>query len=257
VLTIKRKISVSVTEKNLPIIERIQAIKSEHPFRGYRRVWAHLKYIDGLEVNKKRVLRLMREHQLLVKPDTSLKAKRTSGKAKPKPDKPNQWWGIDMTKTMVTGFGWMYTVIVLDWYTKRIAGHYVGLECRGRHWLEALDMAAGEQFPDGIYGQELNLMSDNGSQPTSIGFIRSCRDMGINQAFTSYNNPKGNADIERLFRTMKEELLWLREWFNPLELSNAVDRWIDYYNQDYLHSTLGYKSPNTYEKEYRQAVLLS
>jgi len=74
--------------------------------------------------------------------------------------------------------------------------------------------------------------------------------MGIDQAFTSYNNPKGNADTERLFRTMKEELLWLREWFNPFDLMDAVGHWIEHYNQNYLHSALGYKSPNKFEKEF-------
>jgi len=126
-----------------------------------------------------------------------------------------------MTKVMVKGFGWMYMVVVLDWYTKKIVGHYVDLECKTRHWLEALDMAVGEEFSDGVYGHELNLMSDNGSQPTSLRFIRSCKSMGIKQAFTSYNNPKGNADTERLSRTLKEELLWLREWLSPFDLINC------------------------------------
>ncbi|MCL2615354.1 MAG: IS3 family transposase, partial [Dehalococcoidia bacterium] len=74
-------------------MQRIQAIKSEHPFWGYRRVQAHLKYVDGLDVNKNPILRLMREQQLLVKAHSLLKANRTPPKRKPKPDKPNQWWG--------------------------------------------------------------------------------------------------------------------------------------------------------------------
>jgi transposase InsO family protein len=62
-------------------------------------------------------------------------------------------------------------------------------------------------------------MSDNGSQPTSVAFMKACREMGIHQAFTSYGNAKGNADTERVFRTMKEELLWLRQWHSPFELT--------------------------------------
>lgn len=252
----KRRTSDTVIAQNRMVTERIQAVKSEHPFWGYRRVQANLKYVEGLEVNKKRILRLMREQELLVKARGLLRANRTPPKSKPKPDKPNQWWGIDMTKVMVTGFGWTNLVVVLDWYTKKIVGYYVGLEGRAKHWLEALDMAVNAQFPDGVYGHELHLMSDNGSQPTSMGFMKACRVMGINQAFTSYNNPKGNADTERLFRTMKEELLWLREWVNPFDLMDAVGNWVGYYNQDYLHSTLGYKSPNTFEKEFCTADLL-
>jgi len=248
----KRRTSMVVAERNLPLLSRIKELKSEHPFWGYRRVWAHLKYVTGLEVNKKRILRLMREHEFLVNPSTRLRALRTPTKSKPRPTRPNEWWGIDMTKVMVENFGWMYIVAVLDWYTKKIVGYYAGIQCRAVHWLEALDMAVNRQFPDGAYGKELKLMSDNGSQPTSLSFMKSCRAMGITQAFTSYGNPKGNADTERVFRTMKEELLWLREWHSPFELTGALNRWIDSYNRYYLHSALGYKSPNKFEEEYRK-----
>ncbi|KKK84669.1 hypothetical protein LCGC14_2781020, partial [marine sediment metagenome] len=86
-------------------------------------------------------------------------------------------------------------------------------------------------------------------------FMKSCREMGIKQAFTSYGNPKGNADTERVFRTMKEELLWLREWRSPFELANALDKWIESYNRSYLHSSLGYKSPMKFEEEYQNYQL--
>lgn len=96
-------------------------------------------------------------------------------------------------------------------------------------------------------------MSDNGSQPTSVGFMKACREMEINQAFSSYNNPKGNADTERMFRTMKEEFIWLREWASPFELADVLGRWIHNYNTSYLHSSLGYKPPNKYEEEYQNS----
>jgi putative transposase len=250
-----RKESASTRERNLPIVARMKEVKGEHPFWGYRRMWAYLRYVDGVEINKKRVLRLMQRNDLLVKPDTRIKALRTAGRSKPRPEQPNQWWGIDMTKVMVHGFGWMYITVVLDWYTKKIVGYYAGMQCRSKHWLEALDEAINQQFPDGVREHDLSLMSDNGSQPTSIGFMKTCRELGIHQAFTSYNNPKGNADTERVFRTMKEELLWLREWTSPFELSDALRVWISYYNGNYLHSALGYKAPNKFEEEYRNNQL--
>ena len=254
-----RKESAATREGNLPVVDRIRQIKLEHPFWGYRRMWAYLKYVAGLEINKKRVLRLMKNHDLLVKPDTKLKATRTPGRNKPRPERPNQWWGTDMTKVMVQGFGWLYITVVLDWYTKKIVGYYAGMQCRGKHWLEALDDAVNQQFPDGVREHGLHLMSDNGSQPTSVGFMKACRELGIHQAFTSYNNPKGNADTERVFRTMQEELLWLREWTRPFELTDALKSWVAYYNESYLHSTLGYKTPNKFEEEYwnHQLTLLA
>ena len=247
----KRRESLSVVERNSALVERMQQIKAEHPFWGYRRVWAYLKYVEGMEVNKKRVLRLMQKHELVVRPNTRLRAVRTSARSKPKPDRPDQWWGIDMTKVMVEGFGWMYIVIVLDWYTKKIVGYYTGMQCRSEHWLEALDHAVNDQFPEGVRDSGLSLMSDNGCQPTSLAFMKACRQMDIKQAFTGYGNPKGNADTERAFRTMKEELLWLKEWTNPFELVDSLTDWIESYNHEYLHSSLGYKSPAQAEDEYK------
>ncbi len=245
-----RRRSKSVEERNRPVLSRIREIKGDHPFWGYRRVWAHLRYIDGLIVNKKRVLRLMREHDLLVKPNRKLRARRTSSRRKPRPTRPGQWWGIDMTK-VITDAGWVYIVIVLDWYTKQIVGHYAGLQAKSCHWLEAVDNAVNRFFPDGVRGQGLQMMSDNGSQPTSVSFMKACSTIGIKQAFTSYNNPKGNADTERMMRTMKEELLWLREWPSPSELTTVLNKWIERYNESYLHSALGYRSPNRAEMEYK------
>jgi putative transposase len=68
-------------------------------------------------------------------------------------------------------------------------------------------MAVNRQFPDGARGQDLSLMSDNGCQPTSLTFMKACSTLSIHQAFTSYNNPKGDADTERVIRTLKEECL--------------------------------------------------
>jgi len=248
----RRRESAAVRERNSAMVQRIKEVKADHPFWGYRRIWAHLKYVDGLNVNRKRVLRLMQKHGLVVKPNTRLKAVRTPLKNKPKPTRPCEWWGIDMTKVMVEGFGWMYIVAVLDWYTKKIVGYYAGIQCRSCHWLEALNDAVNREFPNGVKGRELSLMSDNGSQPTSVAFMKACREMGIKQAFTSYGNPKGNADTERVFRTMKEELLWLREWHSPFELTDSLGIWVESYNKSYLHSSLGYRSPMKFEEEYQQ-----
>ena len=130
-----RKSSDPVALRNEYLLKRIKDIKAEHPFWGYRRVWAYLRYIDGLIVNKKRIYRLMREHNLTVKPNQRLIAKRVSERPKPKPDRPKQWWGIDMTKIM-TDRGWIYVVILLDWYTKKIVGYYSGRQARSSEWLE-------------------------------------------------------------------------------------------------------------------------
>ena len=248
----KRRRSESINKMNLGIVGKIKEIKLEHPFWGYRRTWAYLRYIEGILVNKKRILRLMREHDLLVKSHRVLKAKRTPLRSKPRPTVPNQWWGIDMTKVMVENFGWVYIVVVLDWFTKKFVGSYIGLQCRTSHWLLALNQALNRQFPYGVRERGLHLMSDNGCQPTSVSFMKACNLLGIKQAFTSYNNPKGNADTERFIRTLKEELIWPKEWTSPFELESGLKKWAEEYNNRYLHSTLGYKPPAVFENEWNE-----
>jgi putative transposase len=246
----KRRRSLQVVQRDDSLLPRIQALKAQHPFWGYRRIWAYLHFVEQCAVNKKRILRLMREHNLIVPPNLKLKAKRTPTRTKPRSTKPHEWWGIDMTKVLVQGIGWVYIVVVLDWYTKAIVGHYAGLQCTAQHWLAALDMAVNDRFPTGARDKGLSLMSDNGCQPTSTTFVQACGTLEIQQAFTSYNNPKGNADTERVIRTLKEECLWLKEWTCPFKLMKELDDWITSYNEHYLHSALGYKTPRQFEREY-------
>jgi putative transposase len=129
-------------------------------------------------------------------------------------------------------------------------GHYAGLRCTTQQWLEALDIAVNRQFPQGVRGQGVALMSDNGCQPTSTAFMQTCATLEIHQTCTSYHNPKGNADTERFRRTLKEEGLWRQEWTCPLQRMHALQGWLDYYNEHYLHSTLGYQSPRQFERAY-------
>lgn len=243
-----RRSSASVAQRNEQLVERLRQLKAEHPFWGYRHCWAHLRYVDKLDVNKKRVYRLMQVHRLLAT-QTTHEIPRQPLRPKPRADRPNQWWGIDMTKAM-TESGWAYIVIVKDWYTKQVVGQYCGRTATAGEWLVALERAVNRQFPEGVRDRQLHLMSDNGSQPTSEKFMKACSLLGIHQAFTSYNNPKGNADTERMMRTLKEELVWLREWRDPYELSVAVENWTETYNATWLHAALGYRTPNQAEETY-------
>lgn len=253
-MVIPRKPSLKIVQRNGELVERIKCLKAEHPFWGYRRVWAYLHYVEHRLVNKKRIHRLMKDHGLLVDKNTRLKATRASKTKKPKPTKPNQWWGIDMTKVLTLA-GWVYITIVLDWYTKKVVGYHIGLQSKACHWLEALHMGVNRQFPYGVKDHGLHLMSDNGCQPTAVRFMAECSQMGVHQAFTAYNNPKGNADTERFMRTMKEECLWLQEWTCLNHIESEVAQWINYYNTQYLHSTLAYKTPVQFEQNYQPTLL--
>jgi len=232
------------------LLKRIRVICGDHPFWGYRRVWAWLRFREHYQVNKKRIYRLMRQADLLVKKRPK-PAKRTP-RSKPKATRPKQYWGIDMTKFLVESVGWVYLVIVLDWYTKKIVGYDISLRSRRQEWEAALDRALQAEFPDGVRGQGLRLVSDNGSQVTSTGFIKSMALLDIDQIFTSYNNPKGNAETERMIRTIKEEVIWLEEFASFSEAKEKIGPWIEQdYNQLYPHSALGYRSPVEFEAMLR------
>lgn len=221
----------------------IEAIKAEHPLWGYRRVWAYLKFRQGWFVGQNRVYRLMKKHGLLVPKNVALKAKRTY-RSKPVANKTNQYWGMDMTKVKLTS-GWKYLHVVKDWYTKEIVGWSLSHTSTTDDWLEALDMAVNKRFPSGIRSRpdQLKLITDNGCQPTSTKFIRACGTLGITQIFTSFCNPKGNADTERVMRTIKEDLVWPYEWSSILEFGAALEKWVDDYNHDFPHMSLGWMTP--------------
>lgn len=227
--------------KNRLILQRIKELKSLHPFWGYRRVWAWLKYKEEFNINHKRVYDLMRLNDLTCKKETKNKALRLI-KPKPKAQRINQYFGIDMSKVK-TPTGWVYITIVLDWYTKKVGGHHIGLQSKSRDWISALDMALNAQFPSGARGHDLKLVSDNGCQPTSLAFMKYCCETGVRQIFTSFCNPKGNAETERFMHTIKEECCWLQDWDSFNHLQKAIVEWIDFYNNNYLLSALGYKSP--------------
>ena len=199
----------------------------------------------------------MKEHQLLVSQIKHLKAKRPT-RPKPKASRPNEYWGIDMTKVMIPSSGWVYLVVVLDWYTKKIVGHTLRIQSKSRDWLDALNSAVIDQFPDGIRNhRELSLVSDNGSQPASESFMKGCSELGIRQIFASYDNPKGNADTERVIRTIKEDFVWPRQWDSLFEFEESLADWVDRYNTDYPHSAIGYLTPQQFEDISKNTGCLS
>ena len=94
---------------------------------------------------------------------------------------------------MIEGLGWAYLVIVLDWFTKEIVGFDISLRSKTEDWLRALEMGLRQEISSKGSEKGLRLISDNGSQPTSRSFMKRMAILGVEQIFTSYDNPKGNA----------------------------------------------------------------
>lgn len=256
----KRAKSLSVMQRNQKLLGQIKAIKVDHPLWGYRRIWSYLKYRQGIAVNKKRVYRLMKEQQLIVTPQTRLKARRGPMRPKPVADRPNQFWGIDMTKIKLASWGWLYLCVVLDWHSKEIVGYSLSLQSKTDDWLDALQMAVNDRFPNGIrhdLKERLFLISDNGCQPTSQRFMMNCSLLGIKQIFTTWSNPKGNSDTERVMRTIKEDIVWCYDWENPFSFEVHLTKWINDYNTDFPHQALNNQTPRQcYENFNKEPVLL-
>ena len=236
---------------NKKLLGEIRAILKEHPFWGYRRIWAYLRYVKGYEINRKRVYRLMREKDLLQPRKTTLRANRTP-KKKLKATRPRNILGIDGTKFWVEDLGWVNLVVVVDWYTKEILGYEVSLRNKSSQWISALQEALFNGYPDGARGKQIKLVSDHGSQPTSRSFMKFCSEHGIKQIFASYNNPKGNAETERMIRTIKEEVIWVNEFRSLEEAKEKIGQFVEFYNEKYPHSAIGYKSPSVYFREWME-----
>jgi transposase InsO family protein len=157
-----------------------------------------------------------------------------------------------MTKFLIPTLGWAYLVIVLDWYTKKIVGWNLSLRSRRQEWEAALAMGVPAEFPQGVRGAGLKLVSDHGSQPTASGFMAALSPVGIEPVFTRDDHPKGNAETERLMRTIQDERLWLQE-VRPLEAARAaIAQWItvDDTQRD-VHAALGYRSPVEFDAALR------
>ena len=243
-----------MTKANIQLLKDIGELKADHPAWGYRRVWAYLKYRRGLPINHKRVYRLMKINGLLVKRNQNLRSKRDPKTHKPKTIVPNEIWGMDMTKILIPSYGWAYLHIVIDWGSKKLVGWNLRSTSKTEDWLDSLHLGLNKQFPACVReAKSLMLVTDNGCQPTSKRFDFECRKLGIDHIFTSFCNPKGNADTERVIKTIKEDLIWPRDWQSFEELEQAMDKWIKDYNEGYPHMTLNYMTPYEYEQWYENS----
>ncbi|MDD5465935.1 MAG: integrase core domain-containing protein [Candidatus Omnitrophica bacterium] len=80
--------------------------------------------------------------------------------------------------------------------------------------------------------------------------MMNCACLGIKQIFTTWSNPKGNFDTERVMRTIKEDIVWCYDWDNPFDFEIALNKWIDNYNTDYPHQALNNLTPKQYCETY-------
>ena len=237
----RRKLRVSRADRSCD--EQIVAACGEKPYYGYRRVTLWMRSNTDLRVNRKRVLRVMRERGLLIRP-RRLRARRKKEWGRVEAASPNQIWQSDMTKVWAgPGAGWAYLVSAIDCCTREIVGWHLSRRCRTVDALEALLPAVLERFPAGSRDAGLTLTTDNGTQFTSQRFVATMAELGITHRRTAYHHPEGNSYIERFHRSLKEEEVWIHEYQSFAETRSSIARWMEEYNHRRPHQGLKNRTP--------------
>jgi putative transposase len=221
---------------------------------GSRRVQAELRLGQDVVVSRKRIRRLMRQAGIsgLVKVKKGRTTIRVPGvrvaddlvERKFRPDAPNVLWVADITY-LRTWEGWLYLAAVQDAYSRRIVGWAMTEHMRTELVADALSMAVHRRRPE----PGLIHHSDQGSQYVALGFGQQARDAGIAVSMGSKGDAFDNAVAESFFATIKKELVHRQSWPSRRDLSSAVFEYIEaFYNRQRRHSTLGYLSPEEFER---------
>jgi len=233
--------------------DEIEKIILEFAGYGYRRVTPELKN-RGYAVNHKKVLRIMRENNLLCQLKRSFSPNTTDSNHKlaiySNLTKDltltgiNQLWVADITYIrLVVEF--VYLAVILDAYSRKVIGWHLSRRIDQELAIKALRMALmGRNFASGLIHH-----SDRGVQYASVAYTDLLRENGILISMSAKGNPYENAKAESFFKTLKTEEVYLNEYRNIFEAKANIGRFLEeLYNKKRLHSSIGYLSPNDFER---------
>ena len=242
------------------LLDKIQADLARSPFHGegHRKVWARLRVMDDIRVARKRVLRIMRENQIL----SPYRCRQAAGEKHTGPivtTAPNVMWGTDGTRilTVDDGYVWLFSAVehwsaeCVGWQVVKQGSRYAALQpiAMGLH-----DIYGGIQT--GV-ARGLSLRMDHGSQYLSDHFQNQVKYWGIQPSFAFVSEPETNGVAERFNRTLKEQAVYGRVFQNIEDVRTAVAEFIKRYNQQWLIGKLGYRSPAQARQEYLQAKAIA
>jgi putative transposase len=214
----------------------IVEVAKENPTDGYRMVWALTRRKLGLAVNRKRVLRVMREQKLIQRRGREPKRRRPGFF---KVTRPAELWHMDMTSIWVAEHGWVYLNAIIDCCTREIVGWEVSLRCRAKEAIVVIERAVLEQ---GITRGTLTLGTDNGSAFTARATRMILSGLGVAHRRGGYRDPESQAFIESWFSKLKERLIWRTEFETLDQAREEVSAYITRYH-DRPHSGLNYRTP--------------
>ena len=211
------------------------------PFYGYRRMTVWFQQ-SGMTVNGKRVRRLMKElglEAIYPKPNLSKPNKqhlkfpyRLRGVEISEPD---QVWATDITYIRLRG-GFIYLLAIMDWHSRFVIEFVVSNSLESSVFIEALKRAMAKGRP-GIFN------SDQGSQFTSVEWLRVLQDGGVRVSMDGRGRCFDNIFVERLWRTVKYEEVYLKEYADVWEAEESLERYFYFYNHERPHQSLQNKTP--------------
>ena len=231
-----------VSERDLKLMRRIDELHLEAPFYGARKLAAQL-HREGHEIGRKHVRTLMRRmgiEALYRKPRTSIPAR----EATIYPyllenlviDRPNQVWAADLTY-LPMAHGFMYLMAILDVASRKVLAWRLSNTLTADFCVEALEEALTKFGPPEIFN------TDQGSQFTSEEWITPLKAAGVAISMDGKGRWIDNVFIERLWRSVKYEEVYLRAYANGTKRALA-DNLLPFYNERRVHETLGYATPD-------------
>ncbi len=228
------------------LVVEIRKLLAEPVFtgEGYRKIWARLRH-NQVRTSKDRVLRLLREHQLLSPARQPEPARGNPHAGTIVADAPNQMWGTDATATFTEAEGTVTIFAAIDHCTAECTGLHAVKKATRFEALEPIRQGVQEYLGGFAAGSAkgLRLRHDHGSVYMSDDFQNEIRFLGIEPSPAFVRQPEGNGCIERFFRTLKEQLLWLRRFRDLAELSGALIEFRERYNQHWIIERLNYRTP--------------
>ena len=223
---------------------------TRHPFYGSRKMVVYLRH-HGHDVNRKRVQRLMRQMGLAgMAPGSKTSVRHPMHKIYPyllrgvAITRPNQVWSIDLTYIRLS-HGFAYLVAVIDWYSRCVLSFRLSNSMDAVFCVDCLEDALR------IHGKPDIFNSDQGSQFTSAMFIDVLKGEQITISMDGRGRVFDNIFVERLWRTVKYEDIYLRGYASMSELQQGLTAYFAFYNHERPHQALSYKTPN---EVYQAAV---
>lgn len=228
------------------LIAEIRKLLAQPVFtgEGYRKIWARLRH-RGVRTSKDRVLRLLRQHQLLSPARQPQPVRGNPHEGTIVAEAPNQMWGTDATATFTEAEGTVTIFAAIDHCTAECTGIHAVKKATRFEALEPIRQGVNEYFGDFSAGSAagLRLRHDHGSVYMSDDFQSEIQFLGIEPSPAFVRQPEGNGCIERFFRTLKEQLLWLRRFRDLDELRAALAEFRQRYNQHWIIERLNYQTP--------------